>query len=76
MMDNTLRKKDQEIYTAKQTFVSTGETHGETIAILAGVKPGDTVVTSGQLKLKNNSLVSINNNNIPTDSNLSLPTNE
>jgi len=47
--------------TAKQTFVTVGETRGDQVAILKGVKAGDLVATSGQLKLKNGSAVVINN---------------
>jgi membrane fusion protein (multidrug efflux system) len=39
--------------TAQQTFVTTGATRGDQVAILKGLKEGDEVVTSGQLKLKN-----------------------
>jgi membrane fusion protein (multidrug efflux system) len=39
--------------TAQQTFVTTGPTRGDQVAILTGIKEGDEVVTSGQLKLKN-----------------------
>lgn len=39
--------------TAQQTFVTTGATRGDQVAILTGIKEGDEVVTSGQLKLKN-----------------------
>lgn len=46
---------------AKQSFVTTGATRGDQVAILAGVKPGDVVVTSGQIKLRNGSPVAINN---------------
>jgi len=46
---------------AKQVFVTTGDTRGDQIAVLSGVKPGDTVVTSGQIKLRNGSSVAINN---------------
>jgi membrane fusion protein (multidrug efflux system) len=49
------------LLTAKQAFVTVGPTRGDQIAILTGVKEGDTVVTSGQLKLKNGSAVIINN---------------
>ncbi len=46
---------------AKQTFVTTGGTRGDQVAVLSGVSEGDTVVTSGQLKLQNGSPVIINN---------------
>ena len=32
---------------ARQTFVTTGETRGDQVAIVNGVKAGDTVVTAG-----------------------------
>jgi len=49
------------VLTAKQVFITTGDTRGDQIAVLTGVSEGDTVVTSGQLKLRNGSAVSINN---------------
>jgi membrane fusion protein, multidrug efflux system len=47
--------------TAKQTFVTVGPVRGDQVAILTGIKEGDLVATTGQLKLKNNSPVTINN---------------
>ncbi len=49
------------ILTAKQIFVTVGGTRGDQIAILQGVKEGDRVVTSGQLKLKSGGRITINN---------------
>jgi len=46
---------------ARQTFAVVGSTRGDQVAILKGIKEGDMVVTSGQLKLKNGSSVVINN---------------
>jgi len=51
----------------KQTFVTVGPTRGDQIAVLKGVKEGDTVVTSGQIKLKNDSVVIINNSVQPSN---------
>jgi membrane fusion protein, multidrug efflux system len=45
--------------TAQQTFVTTGATRGDQVAVLTGIKEGDNVVTSGQLKLKNGSPLDI-----------------
>jgi multidrug efflux system membrane fusion protein len=42
---------------AVQTFVRTGEVMDGRIAILEGVKPGDLVVESGQVKLQNGAAV-------------------
>jgi membrane fusion protein, multidrug efflux system len=52
---------------AKQVFVLTGATRGDQVAILNGLHEGDEVVTSGQIKLRNGALVSINNSVQPSD---------
>lgn len=54
-------QQGKTVLVAKQRFVTTGERRGEQIKILKGLKAGDVIVTSGQLKLKNGSLVAINN---------------
>ena len=51
---------------ARQTFVTTGATRGDQVAVLKGVKEGDMIVTAGQLKLHNGSTVLINNAVTPT----------
>ncbi|MGA7828384.1 MAG: efflux RND transporter periplasmic adaptor subunit, partial [Geobacteraceae bacterium] len=61
---------------AKQVFVTTGATRGDQIAILKGIKDGDTVVTAGQLKLKNGSPIVINNSIVPTDEKAPKPIDE
>jgi membrane fusion protein (multidrug efflux system) len=52
--------KNKADLVAKETFVTTGDKRGDQIAVLKGLKEGDKVVTSGQLKLKNGSVVIIN----------------
>jgi len=52
--------------TVKETFVTAGPLRGDQIAILKGVKEGDTVVTSGQLKLRSGSAVVVNNDIQPS----------
>lgn len=49
-----------------QTFVKTGETRGDQIAVLDGVKEGETVVMAGQLKLRNGAAVTVNNSVLPS----------
>jgi membrane fusion protein (multidrug efflux system) len=61
---------------AKQAFITVGPTRGDQIAILSGVKEGDTVVTSGQLKLKNGSAVVIDNKVQPANETAPKPENE
>jgi membrane fusion protein (multidrug efflux system) len=51
---------------ARQTFVTTGSTRGDQVAILKGVNDGDMVVTAGQIKLHNGSTVLIDNSITPT----------
>ncbi|MFL6604166.1 MAG: efflux RND transporter periplasmic adaptor subunit [Steroidobacteraceae bacterium] len=46
---------------AQQSFVTLGTTRGDQVAVLKGVKEGDLVVTSGQLKLINGTPLVINN---------------
>lgn len=46
---------------ARQTFVTTGATRGDQVAITNGVKDGDVVVTAGQIKLRNGTPVNIDN---------------
>jgi membrane fusion protein (multidrug efflux system) len=50
-----------------QVFIETGETRGDQIAVLKGIKEGDLVVTSGQLKLHNGSPVEIDNTVMPAN---------
>ena len=52
---------------ATMTFVKTGQTRGDQITILDGIKEGDEVVTAGQLKLQNGSSVAINNSIQPSN---------
>ena len=52
---------------ARQTFVVTGATRGDQVAVLSGVKAGDTVVTTGQIKLRNGSPIVVNNAVEPSD---------
>ena len=44
-----------------QRFVTTGATRGDLIAVTEGLKPGEQVVSSGLLKLRNGAEVTINN---------------
>ena len=57
--------KGEDVLTAQQTFIKTGPTRGDQVAIVSGVKEGDLLITSGQMKLKNGSPVQINNSAAP-----------
>jgi membrane fusion protein, multidrug efflux system len=54
-------KKGEPQLIANQRFVTVGETRGDQVTILSGIKAGETVVSSGQLKLKNGSEIAVNN---------------
>jgi len=59
-----------------QTFVTTGQARGDQIAIVKGVKDGDVVVVSGQVKLRNGVKVVVNNKVLPsTDATHNTPDN-
>jgi membrane fusion protein (multidrug efflux system) len=50
---------------ARQSFVKTGLVRGDQVAVTQGVRQGDTVVIAGQIKLRNGSLVVIDNDHVP-----------
>ncbi|MCP1372981.1 efflux RND transporter periplasmic adaptor subunit [Dyella lutea] len=54
--------------TVKQAFVTTGDTRGDQVAILKGISAGTEVVTSGQMKLKNDATITVDNSVQPADS--------
>jgi membrane fusion protein, multidrug efflux system len=51
---------------ARQVFVTAGLKRGDQVAILSGVEEGQTIVTAGQMKLRNGSSVAIDNAIRPT----------
>jgi membrane fusion protein, multidrug efflux system len=62
--DNDAEGKPQ--YVARQSFVTTGATRGDQVAVLKGINEGDMIVTAGQLKLHNGTTVLIDNSITPT----------
>ncbi len=64
------------LLSVQQTFITVGPTRGDQVAVLSGVKEGDTVVTSGQLKLRNGSAVVINNTVQPSNEEAPKPENQ
>lgn len=53
--------------TVERKFVRTGATRGDQVQVLEGLSEGDRVVTSGQLKLRNGSRVSVKDSPQPTN---------
>jgi membrane fusion protein (multidrug efflux system) len=58
---------------ARQSFVTAGPTRGDQVAILTGVTDGQTIVTAGQLKLRNGTTVLVDNSIKPTADASPLP---
>jgi membrane fusion protein (multidrug efflux system) len=57
-------KKDeagQTITVVRQKFVRTGDRRGDLVAVVSGLEPGETVVSSGAFKLRNGTAVAVNN---------------
>ncbi len=50
-----------EALVARERFVQLGETRGDQVAVIKGIRAGEQVVTAGQLKLRNGAPVRINN---------------
>jgi membrane fusion protein (multidrug efflux system) len=59
-----------------QQFVTTGDARGDQIAVTKGLQAGDQVVVAGQLKLRNNIPVLVNNSLLPTDDAAPTPADE
>ena len=61
---------------AQQKFVTTGATRGDQIAVLSGLKEGETVVTSGQIKLRSGAVALVNNDIKPANDAAPRPVDE
>lgn len=57
----TNNTKEKPVLIAVQKYVKVGERRGNDVAISEGIKVGDEVVTSGQIKLHPHSVVVVNN---------------
>jgi membrane fusion protein (multidrug efflux system) len=54
-------KEGSQNLIAQQSFVTVGATRGDQVAITKGLKEGDVVVTTGQLKLVNGTILVVDN---------------
>lgn len=61
VLKETKGQNGKSVLTAHETFVTTGDTRGDQVAILKGIEAGDLVVTAGQLKLHEGTPVVVNN---------------
>jgi membrane fusion protein (multidrug efflux system) len=76
VVDHATDKSEKAQLVARQVFVTTGDTRGDQVSILSGLKPGEVVVTAGQLKLRNGTPIAINNDVQPANSATPSPPNE
>ncbi len=75
--DKQIEDKDGKSQTqtvVQQSFVTTGGTRGDQVAIVKGLVEGVQVVTSGQMKLKNGTPVKVDNSIVPTNNPNPTPT--
>lgn len=68
-------QKDSTNLVVRQQFVRTGRPLGDFVSIVDGLKPGERVVNSGLFKLRNGSVVVINNEISPAHSTTPNPPN-
>jgi membrane fusion protein (multidrug efflux system) len=73
---NGVDEKGNPRLTVQQRFVKLGDTRGDQIAVLSGIKAGEVVVSGGQMKLRNGTVVAINNSVLPSNSPNPNPPNE
>ena len=67
VVEESKGRDDKVALIAQQKFVTTGEARGDQVAILSGIKEGDTVVTAGQIKLRSGFPVIVNNSIQPAN---------
>ena len=61
VVDDLKDAKGQTYRGVRQQVVKLGETRGDQIAVISGVKRGEEIVTSGVFKLRNGAAVLVNN---------------
>lgn len=63
------------VLVAENIFVTTGETRADQVAILSGIAVGDTVITAGQIKLRDGARVRVDNSVQVSNQASSIPAN-
>ncbi|MCK9911063.1 hypothetical protein MXD81_18080, partial [Microbacteriaceae bacterium K1510] len=54
-------KPEDTVYAVERRFIKSGQVRGERVAITTGIVAGEQIVTSGQVKLTNGTLVRVDN---------------
>lgn len=73
---NGVDEKGHPRLQVQQRFVKLGATRGDQIAVESGIKPGEVIVTAGQIKLRNGVPVAVNNDVLPANAINPNPPNE
>ena len=73
IVDGGKDERGQPKLAVTRTFVIAGETRGDQVAITKGLKAGDMVVTTGQLKLKEGAPIVVDNRIQPTNNPAPVP---
>lgn len=73
---NGVDEKGHPRLQVQQRFVKLGATRGDQIAVESGIKPGEVIVTAGQIKLRNGVPVAVNNDVLPANAVNPNPPNE
>ena len=68
VLEDVVDGKGRSTLEAKSVFVTLGEKRGDQVAILSGLEAGQRVVTAGQLRLRNDSPVVIDDKTVPGSS--------
>jgi membrane fusion protein (multidrug efflux system) len=61
IVENMTGPKGDKYLGVRQQFVKLGNARGDQVAVLSGLKSGETVATSGAFKLRNGAAVKVNN---------------
>jgi len=61
VVENMTGPKGDKYLGVRQQFVKLGSARGDQVAVLSGIKAGETVATSGAFKLRNGAAVKVNN---------------
>ncbi|MEO8188899.1 MAG: efflux RND transporter periplasmic adaptor subunit [Acidobacteriota bacterium] len=61
VVEDVTGPKGQKYLGVRQQFVKLGNSRGDQVAVLSGIKAGETVVTSGVFKLRTGAAVNVNN---------------
>lgn len=61
VVEPTTGPNGQKYTGVRQQFVKVGATRGDQVAVVSGLKPGESVATSGVFKLRNGAAVKVNN---------------